>query len=90
MNQFFVAHLRKDVGGKIERQRGGHPKLLANRQKRHCVILVTKSRLGTVSMTSKQVRSETCKLLFDITMRHTLREVGLGCTSVAKETNYET
>ena len=29
MSQFLVMHMRKDVGGKIERQRGGHPKLLA-------------------------------------------------------------
>ena len=30
MSQSFVAHLRKDVGGEIERQKGGRPKLLVN------------------------------------------------------------
>ena len=30
MSQSSVAHLRKDVGGEIERQRGGCAKLLAN------------------------------------------------------------
>jgi len=30
MSQSSVAHPRKDVKGKIERQRGGHPKPLAN------------------------------------------------------------
>ena len=73
-----IAHLRKDVGGENERQRGGHPKLLANQQKRHCVILVTEGRLGTASTITKHVRTETYKLLFDITVRRTLREVGLG------------
>ena len=28
MSQSSVAHLRKDVGGEIERRRRGHPKLL--------------------------------------------------------------
>ena len=30
MSHSFVAHMRKDVGGKIERQRGGRPKLLVD------------------------------------------------------------
>jgi len=30
MSQFYVAHLREDVEGKIERQRQGCPKLLAD------------------------------------------------------------
>jgi hypothetical protein len=41
MSQFSVAHLRKDVRGEIERQRGGCPKLLADQEKRRCVTLVT-------------------------------------------------
>jgi len=41
MSQSSVAHLRKDVGKVIERQKGGRPKLLTNREKRHCVTLVT-------------------------------------------------
>jgi len=43
VNQSSKAHLKKDVGSKIERQRGGHPKLLTNLEKRHCVILVTEN-----------------------------------------------
>ena len=42
MNQSSIAHLRKDVGGKIERQRGGRPMLLVDREKRCCVTFVTK------------------------------------------------
>jgi hypothetical protein len=70
--------MRKDVEGEIARQRGGHPKLLADREKRHCVTLVIEGRLGTASATTKQLRFEICKLLSDISVRHALREVGLG------------
>ena len=41
MSQSYVVHLRKDVGGEIERQRGGRPKLLADQEKRRCVTPVT-------------------------------------------------
>ena len=36
-SQSFVVHQRKDVEGKIERQGREHPKLLVDREKRHCV-----------------------------------------------------
>ena len=55
MSQFFVAHMRKDVGGEIERQRGGCPKLIIDCEKRHCVTLGIESRLGITSTTSKQL-----------------------------------
>ena len=71
-------HLRKDVEDEIERQRGGHPKLLTDREKRRCVTLVTEGRLGIACAAKKQVRYETCKLLFGITVRCALREAGLG------------
>ena len=78
MSQSFVVHLRKDVGGEIDRQRGRHPKLLANREKRLCVTLVTEGWFGTAFATTKQLRFEICKLLFDITVRHALKEVRLN------------
>ena len=64
--------------GKIERQRGGCPKLLVDREKRCCVTLIIEGRLGSASMTKKQVQPETNKLLSDITVRCALREIGLG------------
>ena len=78
MNQSSVARPRKDIGGEIERQRGGRPKLLAGREKMRCITLVTKGWLGTASATTKQLRLGTCKFLSNITMRHALREVALG------------
>ena len=78
MSQSFVAHLRKDVKGEIKRQLGGHPKLLADRDKRHCVTLVTEGQLGTAFVATKHLRFETDKLLSDIIVRRALREVGLG------------
>ena len=78
MSQSSVAHLRKDIGGEIERQWGGCPKLLANQEKRPCVTLDIEDRLGTTFVTSKQLRFKTCILLSHITVRHALREVGLG------------
>ena len=39
MSQSFDAKPRKDVGGEIERQRGGRPKFLADQEKRHFVTL---------------------------------------------------
>ena len=62
MSQSFVAHLRKDVEGEIERQRKRCPKLLANREKRCCVTLITEVRLGIASATTIQVQFETCML----------------------------
>ena len=38
-------HLRKDVGGEIERQRGGRPKLLANQDNRRYVSLANLGQL---------------------------------------------
>ena len=78
MSQSSIAHLKKDVGGEIERQRGGRPKLLADREKRRCATLVTESRPGIASATTKQLQSETSKFLSNNTMRHALREAGLG------------
>jgi hypothetical protein len=60
ISQSFATHLRKDVGSKIEKQRVGHPNLLANREKRRCVTLFTKGQLGIAYATTKQVRYETC------------------------------
>ena len=78
MSQSFVVHLRKDVGGEIERQRGGRPKLLASRENRHCVTLITEGRLGIGSVTSKHLQSAIWKLLFDNNVRCALINVGLG------------
>ena len=78
MSQSFVARLRKDVGGEIERQRGGHLELLANQEKRRCVTLVIEGRLGTAFATTKQLQCETCKLLSNIVVKHVLRRVGSG------------
>jgi len=50
--------MRKDVGSKIERQRGGHPKLFTNLEKRCCVTLVNEDPLGITSQTTKQLRFE--------------------------------
>jgi hypothetical protein len=65
-------------GGKTEIQRGGHPKLLTNQENRHYVTLVTKGQFGTTFATTKQLQSETSKMLPNITMRRVLREVELG------------
>ena len=78
MNQSPIAHPRKDVGGEIERQRGGRSKPFVDQKKKHCVTLVTEGRLGTAFATTKQLQSKTCKLLSDIIVRHAFREVGLG------------
>ena len=48
-SQSFVAHMRKDVRGKIKGQRGGHPKLLIDREKRRCVTPISEGQLGTPS-----------------------------------------
>jgi len=58
MSQSHVAHMRKNVGGGIGRQRGGHPNLLAYQEKRRCVPLLTEGRLETTFETTKQVRYE--------------------------------
>ena len=63
MSQYSVAHLRKDVGGEIERQRGGCPKLLADREKRLCVTLVTKGWLGTAFATTRHLWIEIGKIV---------------------------
>ena len=78
MSQSLLAHLKKDVMDEMERQKGGRPKRLVDREKMSYVTLVTEGWLGTTSAKTKQLRSKTCKLLFDITARRTLREVGLG------------
>ena len=78
MSQFSIAHLRKDVGAEIKRQRGGHPKLLVDWDKKLCVTLVIEGWLGTIFATPKQLQSETCKVLFDNTTRRATREDRLG------------
>ena len=55
MSQSFVAHPRKDAGGKIEIQRRGRPKLLADPEKEHCVTLIAEGGLGTACATTKQL-----------------------------------
>ena len=77
-SQSFVRHLRKDLGGKIKRQRGGRLELLANHERRCCVTLITEGRFGTASTTTKQIQYETHKLLLNIIVRHALREARLG------------
>ena len=52
MSQSSIVHMRKDIRGEIERQRRGRPKLLANREKRHCVTLVTQGWLGSAFATT--------------------------------------
>jgi len=49
--------------------------LLRNWEKRHCVILVTKGRLGTTSQTTKQLHSKRGKLLSNIIVRCTLNKL---------------
>jgi hypothetical protein len=78
MSQSSVVHMRKDVGGKIERHRGGRPKLLGDLEKRRRVTLTTEGRLGSASTITKELQSKTCKLFSDIIVRCALREVGLG------------
>ena len=77
-SQSSVAHSMKDAGDNIERQRGWHPKFLANREKRCCVTFVTQDRPRTTFATTKQLQCETCKLLFDIIVRRVLRDARLG------------
>ena len=55
MSQYFVAHLRKDVGDEIERQRIWRPRLLTDQEKRHCVIHDIEGRLGTTYVTTTQL-----------------------------------
>ena len=56
MSQSFVANVRKDVGGKIERQRRWRPRLLATQEKRCCVTLGTEGSLRNTFVTTKQLR----------------------------------
>ena len=45
MRQSSVAHLRKEISGEVENQRGGRPKILREQEKRLGVHLVTVGRL---------------------------------------------
>ena len=53
MSQSLVVHLRKDVGGEIEKQRRRRPKLLVDQEKRRCVTPVIEGRLGNCTCDSK-------------------------------------
>jgi transposase len=78
MSQSSVAHLRREISGEIEKQRGGRPKVLGEQEKRLGVHLVTAGRLKTASAAAKQLREKTGKHFSDITLRRALREAGLG------------
>lgn len=78
MSQSLVAHLRKEISGEIEKQRGGRPKVLGEQEKRLGVHLVTAGCLKTASAAAKQLREKTGKHFSDITLRCGLREAGLG------------
>ena len=77
INQSYIAHLRNDGGGEIERQRGRHPKFFAYHKKKCFVTLVIEGRFGTALMTTKQFRFEIGELLYDITIRRVLRDARL-------------
>ncbi|XP_073386183.1 uncharacterized protein [Physcomitrium patens] len=59
MSQSSVAHLRREISGKMEKQRGGRPKVLGEQEKRLGVYLVTASCLKTASAAAKQLREKT-------------------------------
>nr|XP_024358235.1 uncharacterized protein LOC112273549 [Physcomitrium patens] len=59
MSQSSVAHLRKEISGEIEKQRGGRPKVLGEQEKRLGVHLVTTGCLKTASAAAKQLREKT-------------------------------
>lgn len=40
-NQSSIAHLRRDVGGDVDSQRGRRPKLLLDQDNKHCIVFVT-------------------------------------------------
>ena len=94
MSQSHVTHMRNDVLGEIERQRGGRSKrrLLADQEKRRYVTFAFEGGLGFAYATTKQLQYEIRKLLYDIIMNPSLKEVGLGWigfTSATKEAIYE-
>ncbi|XP_073392457.1 uncharacterized protein [Physcomitrium patens] len=59
MSQSSVAHLRREISGEIEKQRGGRPKVLGEQEKRLGVHLVTAGCLKTASAAAKQLREKT-------------------------------
>lgn len=78
MSQSSVVHLRREISGEIEKQRGGRPKVLGEQEKRLGVHLVTAGCLKMASAAAKQLREKTGKHFSDITLRRGLREAGLG------------
>lgn len=78
MSQSSIAHLRREISSEIEKQRGGRPKVLGGQEKRLGVHLVIAGCLKTASAAAKQLREKTGKHFSDITLRHGLREAGLG------------
>ena len=77
MSQSFVVHPRKDVGGEIERQRGGIQSLLQIERRGIVSPLLLKINLE-LHLRHQNKFDLKCKLLSNIIMRHALREVGSG------------
>lgn len=59
MSQSSVVHLRREISGEIEKQRGGRPKVLGEQEKRLGVHLVTAGCLKMASAAAKQLREKT-------------------------------
>ena len=54
MSQSWVVHLRREIAGELEKQRGGRPRLLTARERERCMTLLTEGRLGVASKTSSE------------------------------------
>ena len=63
MSQSSVAHMRREISGEIEKQRGERSKILGEQEKRLGVHLVTVGRLKTPSAAPKQLREKIGKHL---------------------------
>lgn len=78
MSQSWVAHLRKEIVGEVEKQRGGRPRHLSARERRRCVTLLVEGCLGTTKKATIELRKETGKNVCDIIVRRALRGEGLA------------
>ena len=63
MSQSSLAHMRKDVGSDIERQRGGRLQFLANQEKRQCITLVLKAGLELQQQNNFNLKHVNCYLI---------------------------
>ena len=75
MSQSFVAHLRKDAGARLRDKDEGVQSFLQTERRGVVSLFLLKVNWF---LYMKQLRTKTCELLSDITIRHVLREVGLG------------